>query len=191
MPKTNTNKNRNDPRTSKSIRDIKRAMLELVAEEPYDQIQAEQIMKAAPVNKNTFYKYFSSKLDVLDAIRGDMLAEMQKQIVLNDVQSVRGGVSLFYTYYNDASPLHGKLLNTEEYSDFAEKLCEEYFASDFFRGFCARLEDFDMVSGFMADVVYGTYTRWHRWPDAGKKPDLETLTDMTARLLEDGLKGLE
>ena len=190
MPKTNTNKNRNDPRTSKSIRDIKRSMISRIEEEPFDQIQAEQIMKAAPVNKNTFYKYFSSKQDVLDSIREDMLSEMQEQIVLDDVQSVRGGVSLFYTYYNDASPFHRKLLNTEEYGDFAEKLCEEYFASDFFRGFCARPEDFDMVSGFMADVVYGTYTRWHRWPDAGKKPDLETLTDMTARLLEDGLKGL-
>ena len=48
-----------------------------------------------------------------------------------------------------------------------------------------------MVSGFMADVVYGTYTRWHCRSDDGKRPDLETLTDMTARLLEDGLKGLE
>lgn len=185
------NKNRTDPRTEKSIRDIKRAMLELVAEEPFDQIQAEQIMKAAPVNKNTFYKYFSSKLDVLDAIREDMLAEMQEQIVLNDVQSVRGGVSLFYTYYNTGSEAGRKLLNTSEYGRFSEKLCEEYFASDFFRGFCARPEDFDMVSGFMADVVYGTYTRWHCRSDDGKKPDLETLTDMTARLLEDGLKGLE
>ncbi len=191
MPKTNTNKNLNDPRTEKSIRDIKRAMISLIEQESFDQIQAEQIMRAAPVNKNTFYKYFSSKLDVLDAIREDMLSEMQEQIVLNDVQSVQGGVSLFYTYYNDASPLHRKLLNTEEYSGFAEKLCEEYFASDFFREFCARAEDFDMISGFMADVVYGTYTRWHCQSDDGKKPDLETLTDMTARLLEDGLKGLE
>ena len=85
------NKNRTDPRTEKSIRDIKRAMISLIEEEPFDQIQAEQIMKAAPVNKNTFYKYFSSKLDVLDAIRGDMLAEMQGEIVLDNVQSVRGG----------------------------------------------------------------------------------------------------
>ena len=91
MPKTNTNKNLNDPRTEKSIRDIKRGMLSLIAEESFDQIQAEQIMKAAPVNKNTFYKYFSSKQDVLDSIREDMLLEMQGQIVLDNVQSVRGG----------------------------------------------------------------------------------------------------
>ena len=90
MPKTNTNKNLNDPRTEKSIRDIKRAMISLIEQESFDQIQAEQIMRAAPVNKNTFYKYFSSKLDVLDAIREDMLSEMQEQIVLNNVQSVWG-----------------------------------------------------------------------------------------------------
>lgn len=87
------NKNRTDPRTEKSIRDIKRAMISLIEEEPFDQIQAEQIMKAAPVNKNTFYKYFSSKQDVLDSIREDMLSEMQGQIVLDNVQSVRGRLS--------------------------------------------------------------------------------------------------
>lgn len=91
MSKKNVNKNFSDPRTSKSIRDIKRAMLGLVAEKPYDQIQAEQIMKAAPVNKNTFYKYFGSKQDVLDAVREDLLSEMINGLNKMPDKSLGGG----------------------------------------------------------------------------------------------------
>ena len=91
MPKTNTNKNLNDPRTEKSIRDIKRAMLELVAKEPFDQIKAEEIMRTAPVNKNTFYKYFASKQDVLDTVRDDMLAEMIDSLNKISDKTLRGG----------------------------------------------------------------------------------------------------
>ena len=95
MPKENVNKNRNDPRTSKSIRDIKRAMMELVAIEPFDQIQAEQIIKTAPVKKNTFYKYFASKQDVLDAVREEMLAEMVNSLNKMPDKSLRGGGDYF------------------------------------------------------------------------------------------------
>lgn len=91
MPKENTNKKSNDPRTSKSIRDIKRAMLELVAKEPFDQIKAEEIMRTAPVNKNTFYKYFASKQDVLDTVRDDMLAEMIDSLNKISDKTLRGG----------------------------------------------------------------------------------------------------
>lgn len=91
MPKKITGGNSNDPRTEKSIRDIKRAMLELIENEPFDQIQAEQIMKLAPVNKNTFYKYFASKQDVLDAIREDLLSEMVDRLNKIPEKSLLGG----------------------------------------------------------------------------------------------------
>ncbi len=189
MPKTNTNKNRNDPRTSKSIRDIKRAMLELVAEEPYDQIQAEQIMKAAPVNKNTFYKYFSSKLDVLDAVREDLLSEMIDRLNKMPDKSLWGGVDLFYNYLNTNSPARYKLLNANEYSDFADKLSAEFFAADFFKSFCDMPEHQEMVSDFIADVSIGVYRRWKNKPK-DERQDLEKLAEMTAHILMDGLKGI-
>ncbi len=98
---------------------------------------------------------------------------------------------LFYTYFNTDEPARKKLLNTDEYSDFAKRLREEYFASDFFREFCdGKPEAFDMVSGFMSDVCGGMYRRWYRQTDSASKPDLDTLADRTAQILMGGLKGL-
>lgn len=189
MPKTNTNKNLNDPRTEKSIRDIKRAMLELVAKEPFDQIKAEEIMRTAPVNKNTFYKYFASKQDVLDTVRDDMLAEMIDSLNKISDKTLRGGIRLFYNLLNADSPVHYKLLNAEEYSDFADKVSEEYFADDFFKAFCDKPEHQEMISDFIADVSIGVYRRWKKKPK-DIRPDLDKLADMTAHMLMDGLEGL-
>ena len=44
MPKGNVNKNPNDPRAARSVRDIKNTMLSLVEREPFAQIRVEQIL---------------------------------------------------------------------------------------------------------------------------------------------------
>lgn len=76
MPKKNVNKNANDPRAARSVRDIRNAMLELIAEKPFGKIQAEEIIERATVNFKTFYRYYSSKSDVLEDIRNDILKDL-------------------------------------------------------------------------------------------------------------------
>ena len=148
-------------------------------------------MQEAPVTKVTFYKHFASKDDVLESIREDMLGEMRDRLNAMPEKTVRGGAMLYYTYYNTDDPARRKLLNTDEYSDFAKRLREEYFASDYFREVCdCKPDSFDMVSGFMSDVCGGVYRRWYRQPDSASKPDLDTLSDRTEKMLMGGLKGL-
>ena len=189
MPRTFSNKK--DSRIGKTDRDIKRAMLELIRKEPYSQIRIEQIMKEAPVTKVTFYKHFASKDDVLDSIRDDIVSEMRSDLKIMPEKSLWGGVILFYHYSYTDDPARKKLLNTDEYSDFAKQLREEYFASDFFRTYCdVNPESFNMVSSFISDVCGGIYRRWYHNPATSDKPDLDTLADMTAKILMGGLKGL-
>ena len=76
MPKKNVNKNKNDPRAARSMRDIKNATLTLIAQKPFRQIQAEEIIELATVNFKTFYRYYSSKADVLEDIRNDILKDL-------------------------------------------------------------------------------------------------------------------
>lgn len=89
MPRTVSMKK--DSRVSKTDRDIKRAMLELIRREPFSQIRIEQVMQEAPVTKVTFYKHFASKDDVLESIREDMLGEMRGRLNTMPEKSVRGG----------------------------------------------------------------------------------------------------
>ena len=96
---------------------------------------------------------------------------------------------LFYHFLNTDKPAEKKLLNDSDYCDFSKQVREKYFRSDFFRAFCARPEDFGIASGFISDVAFGVYRRWRKKP-ADDRPDLDTLADMTAKMLMGGLKGL-
>ena len=96
MPRTISNKK--DSRISKTDRDIKRAMLELIRKEPFSQIRIEQIMQEAPVTKVTFYKHFASKDDVLESIREDMLDEMRDKLNIISEKSVRGGNTILHLF---------------------------------------------------------------------------------------------
>lgn len=91
MPKKNVNKNENDPRAARSVRDIRNALLSLIAGKPFRQIQAEEIIERAMVNFKTFYRYYSSKADVLDDIRETVLAGLSEGLKSVPEKDLRGG----------------------------------------------------------------------------------------------------
>lgn len=190
MPKGNVNKNPNDPRAARSVRDIKNTMLSLVEREPFAQIRVEQILSEAPVQSNTFYKYFASKQDVLDAIGDDLIARMRKELETLQPRDLRGGVMVFYHAINTEEPAYRKLFSEEEYAEFQEKIRDDFFDSDYFMDFCNNEEYAEIVPAFIGNVAAGTYRRW-RENDNGKKRSLEQLADSTAELLLNGLKATE
>lgn len=91
MPKANVNKNENDPRAARTVAAIKQTMLDLISREPFDQIRVEQILSEAPVTSNTFYRYFSSKQDVVDTIGADILSDALKKLTELPEKSLGGG----------------------------------------------------------------------------------------------------
>lgn len=95
MPKKNVNKNANDPRAARSVRDIRNAMLELIAEKPFGKIQAEEIIERATVNFKTFYRYYSSKSDVLEDIRESVLESLSDSLKSVPSKNLQGGGSTF------------------------------------------------------------------------------------------------
>ena len=58
-----------DLRVRKSIRDIQRALLELIAKKSYKDIRVNDVIREALVTKKTFYRHFSSLDAVLDSVR--------------------------------------------------------------------------------------------------------------------------
>lgn len=50
-----------NPRTERTLLAIETAFIELMQEMDFDQITAQDIIKHANVNRNTFYKYYKGK----------------------------------------------------------------------------------------------------------------------------------
>ena len=54
-----------DLRVVKTLRQIDRALLECLASTPFQMITVEQLCRTAIINRSTFYKYYTSKYDLM------------------------------------------------------------------------------------------------------------------------------
>lgn len=66
-----------DPRIIKTHRAIREAFVELLHEKPFVQISVQDILERAPVNRSTFYKYYSGKSD----LAGKMIADFKTEYI--------------------------------------------------------------------------------------------------------------
>lgn len=153
-------------------------------------IHVEQIIATAPVNKNTFYKYFASKQDVLDAIREDLLSEMRDKLNDENTSSMREAVLIFYQMMERPEASFQKLFSDDKYSDFKKQLTDDYFALDFFKRFSPDSSYDDIVISYIGDAAVGIYNWWKK-----KKPTdriaIEELAVLTEQMLMNGLRSVE
>lgn len=184
--------NSNDRRARKSVRDIRQALLALIAEKPYEQIRVVDIERLAPVNKNTFYKYYESKDDVLSDIEQALLGEMQESLSELNASDLGGAVLIFYRLLeSDDAGIHA-LVNDAEYADFYGRLLSDYFSLDYFRHLCdgAGTADDSIISVYIASSVDGIYRRWKAQEPSRTPATIDDLAAFTAHLLLTGLGGM-
>ncbi len=70
-----------DPRIIKTHRAIREAFVDLLHEKPFAQIAVQDILERAPVNRSTFYKYYSGKSDLAGKMIADFKAEYSQVLL--------------------------------------------------------------------------------------------------------------
>lgn len=180
---------RKDSRIAKTDRDIKRAMLSLIAKEPFSHIRIEEIMSEAPVTKVTFYRHFASKDAVLDAIKDDIVKEMESALDGMPERSLARGILIYFELMERPDAAYHRLFWDEDYAGFRQKLREEYFSSDFFKGMCKDKAFAGIASAYIADAAEGIYRNWRKHSGENNR-SLEELAGAAGRLLTAGLNGI-
>lgn len=69
-----------DLRVIRTRRQIDQALLENLAEVSFDKITVEQLCQTAMINRSTFYKYYNSKLDLMEQYLQRTLNAFQRQM---------------------------------------------------------------------------------------------------------------
>lgn len=69
-----------DLRVVKTLKQIDRALLACLAESPFEKITVEQLCKAALINRSTFYKYYTSKYDLMERYLARALDGFRRQV---------------------------------------------------------------------------------------------------------------
>lgn len=68
-----------DKRIIKTKRNLKRALIALAAEKPFEQITVTELCKAADTSRITFYTHYSDKYELVEEVFRDMRAEASKE----------------------------------------------------------------------------------------------------------------
>ncbi len=69
-----------DLRVVKTLKQIDRALLECLADTPFEKITVEQLCRAALINRSTFYKYYTSKYDLMERYLQRALDGFRRQV---------------------------------------------------------------------------------------------------------------
>lgn len=159
---------------------LKDALLRLLKREELEAITVQALCTEAQINRSTFYRYYGSTRDVLDAIREDFLTEMESGIRMGAYDA---GLSLQQT-------LHCLWENRE----LVEVLQRTYSENALLAELIRRQPVLDQLSrharrgytGADADYamdffIYGSWAIIRRWLQSG---DQSSLQHIAALLLE-------
>ena len=69
-----------DLRVVKTLKQIDQALLDCLAASPFEKITVEQLCKAALINRSTFYKYYTSKYDLMERYLDRALDGFRRQV---------------------------------------------------------------------------------------------------------------
>lgn len=69
-----------DLRVVKTLKQIDGALLECLAHTPFEKITVEQLCQAALINRSTFYKYYTSKYDLMERYLQRALDGFRRQV---------------------------------------------------------------------------------------------------------------
>lgn len=74
-----------DPRIIKTKRQIDHALIENLAEYPFQKITIDMICRTGMINRSTFYKYYVDKYDLLDKYLARQLSDFREHAVVDFV----------------------------------------------------------------------------------------------------------
>lgn len=69
-----------DLRVVKTLKQIDGALLSCLAQTPFEKITVEQLCRAALINRSTFYKYYTSKYDLMEQYLDRALEGFRRQV---------------------------------------------------------------------------------------------------------------
>ena len=179
-----------DLRVVKTIGGIKEAFESLIQEKPYEKITVKELCDRARINKKTFYHYY----ETLDAL----LSELQTELSAGFVERIRH-YSLpedldkvnreFFLFSAQQGPAYERITCSGAY----RQIREEMITSVTDQGW-GKSKKYQQLSSYEKKLLMGfinnaVLTAYIHWVEDGKGMPLDTVIEVTNRLVLGGVNG--
>lgn len=179
-----------DLRVQRTINIIDQAFKELLCKMEYEEITVTELAKQAQINRKTFYLHYNN----LD----DLLKKLQNVLVVNFVQRIKDYQQLkdmkkiteaFFLTVFELGVLGERLVCNSNYQYIAHKINKDILAQTWNSN---RFKLSGDIEGLvMVFVCQSTLEIYRKWVIDGKKISMDTVIELTANLISNGLNGLK
>ena len=183
-----------DRRVSRTRKNIRNALLELLAEKPSSQITIKELSERADINRKTFYAHYDSIENIYDTI-GDELVD--KILVLHNKYKLKDSnfdIHGFFRNLNESisqdMDLFEKLVksNSYEFLWFKVKgILKQSLIHDFSANKDINIDVYKLHIEFIASGLMSMYVEWI---NSDKKISLEELGEAAALITFNGFSAI-
>jgi len=170
-----------DGRVRRSRERLRRAMIELLMERPYDAVRMADILERADVGRATFYAHYRDKDDLLFSMFGEMIDFLEARAAAGGVQGPLPVTRLLLGHFFEAQEFCRALARSDKV-DVLLRACEARLQ----RSAAARLGDDGGLAPAFAAGTFTTVFRW--WFGRGFRPGPDAAADLYDGLVARGLQ---
>lgn len=180
-----------DLRVIKTRRTIRGALIELMGEKELGSITVSELSARAMVNRKTFYRHYRTVSDVVTELENEILSEFSDILKSGNKSVLDVG-----TVFRDISRL---ITKRKELFDLM-KLNPDIFNNGKIKAMLRRalevslrnidaIDDENTLSAVSEFMVSGVLSLYAGWIDGGCRGDLEFLTEISVKMVTEGLRG--
>jgi AcrR family transcriptional regulator len=177
-----------DRRIIKSQEAIKKAVIELMAEKPFDDITIQEIADRANVNRGTIYLHYTDKYDLLDKLIEEHMGNLRELCRAASDMTFEEGNYVWFEYFENNYLFFSTMLSSKGAPyfrrRFLELVIEEFKPEiDVSNGKNQGLRE-EVILQFFASAVVGIVEWWFK---NGMPLPARVIAEQTGRLLDRNL----
>lgn len=195
-----TEEKKKDLRIRRTKEAIRETFKKMVCEMPYEKITVKEIAERAKINRNTFYLHYETIDDVLKEIQSDYSERYMKIISgYNLIQDQKEIVRTFFEFMEVQDDFFKKITCDSRFDYIREKMQRKVMANTEPKTEKTQRTERESGSGTIGkDKAVKNIVRafsstslnlYRQWTEDGKKIPLQEAIELSATLLENGMKG--
>lgn len=184
-----------DRRVRKTKRQLRQALMDLMAEKPSKSISVRELAERADINRGTFYIHYKDVGDLLQRLEDEMAERLilvcKKYAYASKEVSAFPYLTELYRFALDNADLCLVLLGPNGDRAYTERICSilrSYFLQDFLSRFYSGSKT--RLNYFCSFIVSGNLTLTLEWLANGAKQTPEEMASLAGAIIMDGVRAL-
>ncbi len=175
-----------NPSALRSRNEIINSFFSLLNDYSFDEITVTQIMGYTQYSRQTFYKIFHSKDDIIECYLNIIFSNFIKEARIKNISSLCEGAKMFFSFFDAYKDIISKIIKNGK-SSFVQRMCREYLRDEKDIHYQIQGANNDIEQEYsIVFMISGMVAMLELWIKNAESSDIssEQLADLLCRITE-------